>query len=316
MQQIHLLNKPRNRCFSPGRHQGVPQLLVEAMAEDTATRVDEGTKHSVFIVGDGVFGASTALHLSRNYPSYNVTLFDRTPYPCPRAASYDINKIIRVGYSNIDLCRLAGTAHDVWRTDPLFNKFFHESGMLSICPYGGGVRTVINNFKLLGIKNKTEILRPEDVRRRFDGLFKDANFDHVEEFLWEPDTGWAEAAGALTATIQAAIDNRVKYIPTGISRLLVDSGCCNGVELMGGSKYHAEKILLYAGADTARLLADSAPDNSALHAGARFVAGAICVANVRSTPDQLEKFKHAPAVLYYGTPTQPEASPPDIPASF
>ncbi|KAJ5999144.1 hypothetical protein N7451_006954 [Penicillium sp. IBT 35674x] len=59
---------------------------------------------SVLIVGTGIFGLSTALHLAPH--GYSVTVFDRQPYDKSKysyfkgtdAASADINKIVRSAY--------------------------------------------------------------------------------------------------------------------------------------------------------------------------------------------------------------------------
>lgn len=61
---------------------------------------------SYIIVGAGVFGASTALSLSRQDPAPTVILIDRTPFPCLIAASHDINKMVRSDYSDIFYCKL------------------------------------------------------------------------------------------------------------------------------------------------------------------------------------------------------------------
>ena len=176
--------------------------------------------------------------------------------------------------------------------------------MLSIRPYKGGARAILENFKRLGINQEARVVTPEDVRQRFNGIFKEANFNTVEEFLWEPNAGWAEAANALAATMQAAIDNGVKYVANDVSKLLVTAGRCHGVELVDGSKHYAQKVLLCAGADTARILAESSPGDSGLHAGPRFVAGAIIEAKVRLSPDQMEKYKGTPAVLWDADPAR------------
>ena len=63
------------------------------------------TQESFVIVGAGVFGTSTALHLAKAYPSASITLIDRTPFPCPLAASYDYQKVVRADYGNIFVCR-------------------------------------------------------------------------------------------------------------------------------------------------------------------------------------------------------------------
>ena len=58
------------------------------------------------VVGAGVFGASTAYHLSKAKPKANIILIDRTPFPCPIAASHDINKAVRADYGDVFYCKL------------------------------------------------------------------------------------------------------------------------------------------------------------------------------------------------------------------
>lgn len=56
---------------------------------------------SYLIIGAGVFGASTALELSIAEPSAKIILIDQKPSPCPLAASYDYNKVVRTDYGDI-----------------------------------------------------------------------------------------------------------------------------------------------------------------------------------------------------------------------
>ncbi|KAF2264305.1 FAD dependent oxidoreductase, partial [Lojkania enalia] len=76
----------------------------------------------IIIVGAGVFGLSTALHLSKAGYS-NITIFDRQPYLDNEystsngadAASADINKVIRLSYGKEILHqKLAFEAIDLW----------------------------------------------------------------------------------------------------------------------------------------------------------------------------------------------------------
>ena len=78
---------------------------------------------AINIIGAGVFGLSTALHLAkRGYT--NVTVFDKQPYDktlysyfkgCD-AASADINKIIRSAYgSQVEYQELTFEAIDEWK---------------------------------------------------------------------------------------------------------------------------------------------------------------------------------------------------------
>lgn len=54
---------------------------------------------SILIVGAGVFGLSTALHLARDGYT-NVTVLDREAVPSQFSAGTDLNKIVRAEYED------------------------------------------------------------------------------------------------------------------------------------------------------------------------------------------------------------------------
>jgi sarcosine oxidase/L-pipecolate oxidase len=66
------------------------------------------------------------------------------------------------------------------------------------------------------------MLSLEDARNRWDGVFKTANWDGAEEIYWNPNSGLADAEGALGDTIQGAISKGVKYRDTTVSTLILD----------------------------------------------------------------------------------------------
>lgn len=117
------------------------------------------------------------------------------------------------------------------------------------------------------------------------------------------------AADALEGTIQAAVDKDVEYVNSQVSRLLIEDGVWQGAETENGHRYKASKVLLSAGADTARLLAESAPHQTDMHAGDRFVAAAILEAKVKLTEEQIETFQSMPAALWDAEPVKGEVMP-------
>ena len=253
---------------------------------------------SYIIIGAGVFGASTALALSREKPAPTIILIDRAPFPCPVAASHDINKIVRSDYSDIFYCKLGLETLERWRADPLYMQWYHQSGLAKATDERfGKVQKIFDNYKELGVDVKAELLNPKEMTTRFEGLYADGDFTNVDDILWNPSSGWAEAARALKATIEAAIENGVHYVPAPVAKLMLKDGCCTGIRTEDGRTFSASKVILSTGAYTAKLLADSAPTQSEVHVGERIIACAVCEAAINLTPEQAKRFQNAAAFV-------------------
>lgn len=251
-------------------------------------------KDAYLIIGAGVFGASTALHLRKSKPLATVTLLDRTAFPNPSAASHDLNKIVRADYDDIFYMKLALEAVENWRTDPIFKDYYHETGMTFAENIGMG-QGAIKNYKALGADVKAEIITLEDARGRFGGIFKDANWDGAKECFWNPGSGWGEGEGALRSIIKAAVAAGTIYHEATVSRLLIDpSGVCTGVETNDGATLLANHVILCTGALTAKLLADTAPQNKDLQVGGRLVAAGACSGTASYGPEMMDKLKAGP----------------------
>ncbi len=265
---------------------------------------------SYIIVGAGVFGASSALHLSRQIPAPTIILVDRTPYPCPIAASHDINKIVRSDYGDIFYCELGLKTLERWRTDPLFKRWYHQSGLLKATDHSADlVGKIFENYKRLGVEVGAELIKPGEARSRFQGLFADTDFSGVEDLLWTPSSGWAEAARALEATVKAAIDNGAHYVTAPVANLIIKDGACAGIQTEDGRTFTAEKIVVSTGANTAKLMADSAPKQPEVQVGDRITACSVCEAAVDLSPEQAEGFKHGPAFVLDANETQGTLAP-------
>ncbi|CAD6573946.1 MAG: hypothetical protein ASARMPREDX12_006334 [Alectoria sarmentosa] len=266
---------------------------------------------SYIIIGAGVFGASTALALSREKLAPTVILIDRAPFPCPIAASHDINKIVRSDYGDIFYCKLGLQALERWREDPLYMQWYHQSGLAKATDERfGRVQKIFDNYKELGVDVKAELFSPKEMKTRFGGLYTDGDFTDVDDVLWNPSSGWAEAARALKATIEAAVDNGVHYVSAPVAKLTLKDGCCTGIQTEDGRTFTASKVVLSTGAYTAKLLADSAPTQPELQVGDRITACAVCEAAVSLTPEQAETFQDAPAFVLDAGKVQGEAMPP------
>ena len=266
-----------------------------------------GEEHgkSYLIIGAGVFGASAAYEIKRYKPWAKVTLVDRTPFPNPAAASYDLNKIIRADYRDVFYMKLALQALTAWQNDPLYKPHYHETGMVFAEDTGRGP-AFLSNYQVLGHESEAELIEVENMRKRFP-WFQDADWTGVKRAYYSPHSGWGDAVPALYGVIQAAIELGVVYRECTVDKLLFDTeleGClgtssnlpkrCIGVQTNDGDILQASHVLLCTGALTAKLLADSAPDDASLQAGHRLVAAAALSCMVRVDPEKWHKYRDAP----------------------
>jgi sarcosine oxidase/L-pipecolate oxidase len=247
------------------------------------------------IIGAGIFGASTALHLIRQHPGARIRLFDRQAAPCHLAASWDWNKVVRADYTDAFSMKLALEAKSVWKSDPLFERFYYQGGMFWVSDTSLA-RTVIDLYKELGAEEDYSLLSVEDAAKQFDGIFNDADYRGVSEVLINRSSGWAEAKEALAATIEAATNAGVEYIETDITSLqLTDNhSSCQGAVSKDGEVFVATHTILCTGAGTALLLANSAPQQPSLQVGNRMVAAAICTGLSRLSPEDAKVFAGVP----------------------
>lgn len=253
---------------------------------------------SYLIVGAGVFGASTAYHLIKKYPNADVRLIDRTPYPCPVAASWDWNKVVRADYGDLFYMEKALDAIQLWRTDPLWKPFYHESGLINIDNTGLG-RRMIDNYKALKQDVAPEMVSPKEFKKRYHGFFVDADFTDVEEVFVNTKSGWAEATNALRAATDATVSAGVKYVEGRVAKLAIDAtGGCTGIHLADGSLLQADKIILSTGASTAKLLADSAPKRSELQVTDRMVAAGVVTGVVKYNTQDGKQFSGIPVSVH------------------
>jgi sarcosine oxidase/L-pipecolate oxidase len=254
---------------------------------------------SHLIIGSGVFGASTAYHLSKSQPKASIAILDRSSsFPCSLAASHDFNKIIRADYGNAFYCELALEAREAWKNDPLYKPFYHQSGMVLLGDTSVG-REIIKNYQDLKAYSESVIIGPDEMKARYEGLFAEAEYKGVDEIFINPLSGWASAASAVRAVIEAAVANGVKYIEGDVAKLLLDnSGHCTGVETKDGITISAEKVILSTGAGTAKIMADSAPDRAELQSEDRITAAAVVTGVVKLNEKQMKRFEKAPVFIH------------------
>ena len=262
---------------------------------------------SYLIVGAGVFGVSTAYTLIRKYPNASITIVDRDAYDADSrvAASWDWNKVIRADYDDIIYCKLALEAQDIFESDPLYQPFFHKTGIYWMCRTDYAT-VVVENYKKLGRKAELEAMSVEEARKLYGGLFEDADYDGVKDVLVNRTSGWANAGDALRAVTKKCIELGVKYVVAETESLTFDrSGRCTGVKTNKGNVISASKVILCTGAFTAKLLeqAAKASNKPDISAGGRIIAGGITTGMTQLDQESYKRFKHMPVAVQSYTAT-------------
>lgn len=145
-------------------------------------------KPSVLIVGGGVFGTSTAYHLSlRGYDS--VTVLDRFSTPSKDSAATDLNKVVRADYPNPLYARLGEEAMLQWK-DPasIFAGMYRETGWV-MSGHGmtrGWLHSALDTARRAG-REGVAFIETEDMKKRWPALTGD--FPDWTN-LWSPAAGW------------------------------------------------------------------------------------------------------------------------------
>lgn len=255
-------------------------------------------KHSYLIVGAGVFGVSTAFHIIKTYPDAQVTIVDRDAFDAESrvAASWDWNKVVRADYDDIVYCRLGLEAQDIFRSDPLWKPFFHESGIYWMCR-SDYAQDVLDNYQKLGRTADLAAVPIEEARKLYGGVFDEADYDGVKEVLVNKTSGWAAAGDCLRAVTREAIRLGVNYVTADVASLNFDSNNrCTGILTKSGKTLSASHVILSTGAFTPKLLEQSAAKSGLddLRAGDRILAAGITTGMTKLDEKSLETYASMP----------------------
>ncbi|MCJ1401639.1 hypothetical protein MMC11_004856 [Xylographa trunciseda] len=277
-----------------------------------ATAVDLGCK--TLIVGAGIFGTSTAYHLSLSDPNpSSITILDRNVFPPPSAAnsadpplgaSYDINKIVRADYSTPFYMDLAHEAIDAWSTDPLYKRFYHRTGWIMLDEKDSDLAERIRkNFRECGRPDPTRNMSLAEVRKAWGGVLREAEMKNFGSAYWNPEAGWAEADKAVEAMLSEAVRRGVQYHQGNIVELLLHDDRISGirgVKLADGRVLEADKVLLATGAWTSRLMTET-EDTLKIDEDDRIEqqikAAGVCVAHYKLNEDEKKVFDKMPVII-------------------
>lgn len=146
---------------------------------------------SILIVGAGVFGASTAYHLSLQYKDASrITVIDRTPAPPDPAASTDINKIIRADYSSAFYTELAYEAMEAWSGWPELKDYYHRTGWIMLDTQDSDLSDRIRKvFRDRG-HDPTKDVPLNELDDHWKGIMKGTVTKGFKAAYWNPEAGW------------------------------------------------------------------------------------------------------------------------------
>ncbi|GAB1214659.1 hypothetical protein ATERTT37_003823 [Aspergillus terreus] len=222
------------------------------------------------------------------------------------AASWDWNKVVRADYDDKVYCRLALEAQDIFKSDPLWQPYFHQTGVYWTCR-SSYAQNVIAHHKELGRDDDIIALPVAEARKLYCGIFDNADYTGVKEVLINRASGWAAAGDALRAVTKRCLELGVKYITAEVAALQFDGrGSCTGVKTKSGQVLSATRTIVAAGAFTPTLLEWSAATsgNPGLRAGERILAAGITTGMAQLNEEQYKKYKDMPVGFQGYTPDE------------
>ncbi|KAG1141811.1 hypothetical protein G6F37_008285 [Rhizopus arrhizus] len=223
----------------------------------------------IIIVGGGCFGLSTAYALSLKH-EYEICVFDRRPIPCPDAASTDINKIVRLDYSDNTLyMHLAIESIGMWqewnkeRQESEQDPLFHQTGVLLFGrdEFSDSEKKSLKAIREAGYGHYIEEYNsPEEITAKFPP-FKSAVENGFKKAYLNKQGGWCNSAEAVKHVYQKCIENGVKFIlgeaEGRLDKLYYDPKdpkTVAGIQTTDGQTHYADLVLLTTGSWTAGLV--------------------------------------------------------------
>ena len=265
------------------------------------------------ILGAGIFGTSTAYHLSLSTSASHITIIDRTPYPGPSAssrtknptgASHDINKIVRSDYTIPFYMALAKEALEAWSTWPLLKPFYHRSGWIDFVENGSDLLSRIRqNYRDAGGRDPTRDMDFDEVRGIGGGVLRGVDVDGFQGAYWNGDAGWVEADKAVEAMLGEAVRRGVRYLHGEVKGIVMREGHegVKGVQLTDGSVLECDRLVVATGAWTSMVLS-TVEDELRLEEDMRIErqvkAAGVCVAHYALDNEEYKKLEIMPVIIY------------------
>lgn len=257
---------------------------------------------SVLIVGAGIFGTSTAYHLSLTYndPSL-ITVVDRTASAPEPAASNDINKIIRADYSSPFYCDLAYEALNAWAMWPELKPLYHRTGWIMLDEEGSDLSDRIRKVFQDRGHDPTKDVPLNELEKHWKGILRGTETQGFKDAYWNPEAGWCNAAAATAGLMEVANQRGVKYIIGDVAGLHLGSDGVKSVRTSDGRHLTADKIVLATGAWTSSTLTpleDELQIPEADRIERQASAAGVAVAHYKMSRSEMEQLSDMPVVVY------------------
>jgi sarcosine oxidase/L-pipecolate oxidase len=240
-------------------------------------------QQSFVIVGAGIFGVSTARAAKQKHPDAEVRLISDTPIIEP--ASRDTSKIIRRAYKPRFYVDLADEAMGIWKSDPVYSEFWHQSGWVVLSPSA-----------LESLPEGSTIVSQDEFRTIRESAFREADLSKTKAITEDKRSAWVEASNALQKTIDVAKTEGVIYVEGRVESLLWDETTCTGVKLTDGTEIPSSSTILALGHWTPDFLRKQ---NIPFEEDLSLSAG-VSVLGIRLTEDQYAKYKDMPILAVPG----------------
>ncbi|PYH97084.1 FAD dependent oxidoreductase [Aspergillus ellipticus CBS 707.79] len=253
---------------------------------------------TILVVGAGVWGCSTALHLARRGYKH-VTVLDPYTVPSAIAAGNDINKImehkeLKEGESDprsVAFTTCSRAALNGWRTDPVFKPYFHETGFIIAGHTPALVEHIREDEIESSVADFVKLETAEDFQKTMPSGVLTGQFPGWKGWLNKSGAGWIHAKKALISTYTEAKRLGVNFItgsPQGnVVSLVYENRDVVGAKTSDGVIHRADQTILAAGAGSDRLLD--------FKKQLRPTAWTLC--HIQMTPEEVKLYKNLPVLF-------------------
>lgn len=178
-----------------------------------------------------------------------------------------------------------------WKTDPIFQPFFHETGAI----VSGHTPELIKHIQETeidtSIADMQKLETAEDFRKTMPEGVLTGDFPGWKGWLHRTGAGWIHARKAMAAAFTEARRLGVTFqtgSPSGdVVKLVYERGDVVGAKTTDGSVHRADRVILAAGAGSDRLLD--------FKSQLRPTAWTLC--HIRMNPEEAQRYRNLPVLF-------------------